>query len=1064
MRLALTLVLLVAASPLLAQGRTGSGVALHVVRADHSDSGLVADVEVTDLRTGQRIDHQTGANGRLRLENLSPGGPWRITARALGYQPLVVDGIRLQLGEMVQLRLPLPLASVALPPITVVARADSLRLSSSGGPSSIVTQRDIQHFPLLNRDMVDLIQTTPEANGTSVAGANNRYNNILIDGGSDNDYFGLSRGTGTPGGQIGTRSIPLDAVQEFQVDASPYDARLGDFTGGRINAVTHSGTNRYQGTAFVLYQGEALTGHDSAGTSATDFSNWQFGASVGGPIVKDKILFFAAGEMRERQAPYVGPLIGSPTDVGISVDSANRFVSILQGYGLDPGSYGGYTTSNRSGNVFAKLTALLGPSGVLEASLNYANGSIQDTLAPPRTVGADYRLTSAGFEPASTQWSGRLRWTAALSDHITNEFLVTVLHVDEPRTPVTGYPAIFVGNVGNPGFGGARLIAGADPSSQQLGLTQGGFGFSNTSTFALGPHQLSAGLDGDFLNFNFSSFPSAIGQYQFASLAAFEAGTSSRFIRSVELRPGGSTAAFGANRLGVFVQDHWQVNDRLAVLAGLRMDITMLDPTPTANSALLTSPLAVNTSSFIRALPLWGPRVGFNWAVARSTDVRGGVGLFSGRVPYSWVSFAYTQTGNDAVLLNCSGAAAPAFNPDPATQPTACLTASSPPIPTVTTFSPDFKMPQSLKLSLGLDQRLPWGMVASLDGMYERGQQMYINDLNLNGPAGELAGEGGRVQYGTIAASSASGALPAVTPSRVTTAFGPVFQNSSRTSDQTWWVTAQVGKRFGGPIEMNAAYTYMSARDLMSLRDAQTVSNYGFVAVDGNLANRRLATSVFSTPSKVTVTATANLPARFAFSLIYIGRSGLPFTYVVNGDANADGVGNRAGAFDRQQNDAVYVPVDLADASIVRDSITTGTATVLVPDPAAAARLNEYIDAQGCLQRARGTIMERNGCRNPWQNILNARVGWQLVIHGRQTMDFTLDVFNLLNLLSSSWGLIRETGNFASAGGENVPLLKLRGQDAANGRNQYEVTLPPTNVINIEASRWRLQLGARYAF
>jgi len=175
-------------------------------------------------------------------------------------------------------------------------------------------------------------------------------------------------------------------------------------------------------------------------------------------------------------------------------------------------------------------------------------------------------------------------------------------------------------------------------------------------------------------------------------------------------------------------------------------------------------------------------------------------------------------------------------------------------------------------------------------------------------------------------------------------------------------------------------------------------------------------------------------------------------------------VGNRAGAFDRQQNDAVYVPVDLADASIVRDSVTTGTATVLVPDPAGGARLNEYIDAQGCLQRARGTIMERNGCRNPWQNILNARVGWQLVIHGRQTMDFTLDVFNLLNLLSSSWGLIRETGNFASAGGENVPLLKLRGQDAANGRNLYEVTLPPTNVINIEASRWRLQLGARYAF
>ena len=927
-----------------------------------------------------------------------------------------------------------------------------------------MTQREIRQLPLLNRDMVNLIQTTPEASGTSVAGANNRYNNILIDGGSDNDYFGLSRGTGTPGGQIGTRSIPLDAVQEFQVDAAPYNARLGDFTGGRIDAVTHSGSNRFQGTAFALYQGEALTGHDSAGNSAADFSNWQYGASIGGPIVKDKVLFFAAGEMRERQAPYVGPVIGSSTDVGISVDSVNRFVSILQGYGLDPGSYGGYTTSNRSGNLFTKLTALLGPSGVLEASLNYANGSIQDTLAPPRTVGADYRLTSAGFEPASTQWSGRLRWTAVFTNRITNEFLATVAHVDEPRTPVTGYPAIFVGNVGNPGFGGARLIAGADPSSQQLGLTQGAFGFSNTSTFALGPHQLSAGLDADFLSFDFSSFPSAIGQYQFASLAAFEAGTPSRFIRSIELRPGGSTASFSASRLGLFLQDHWQVNDRLTLLAGIRMDITMLDPTPTTNPALLASPLAVNTSSFIRALPLWGPRVGFSWAAARNTDVRGGAGLFSGRVPYSWISFAYTQTGNDAVLLNCSGAAAPAFNPDPATQPTACLTASSPPAPTVTTFSPDSRCRRASSCRWASDQRLPWGLVASLDGMYERGQQMYITDLNLNAPASVLAGEGDRVQYRDDRREQRFRCL----------ADRHAVQGHDRVRTGTPEFVPHVGPDLvghgaGGQAVRRAnpdergVHLHQRARPHVTAGRADRVQ----LRVRGRRRQPRQPAAVHvglldaeqghgdrhrQPAGAVCVLADLHRPLRIAVH--------------VRGERRRERRrgGEPCRRIDRQQNDAVYVPIDLADASIVRDSVTTGTATVLVPDPAGAAKLNEYIDAQGCLQRSRGTILERNACRNPWQNILNARVGWQLVIHGRQTMDFTLDVFNLLNLLSSEWGLIRETGNFASAGGENVPLLKLRGQDVANGRNLYEVTLPPTNVINVEASRWRLQLGARYAF
>ena len=184
---------------------------------------------------------------------------------------------------------------------------------------------------------------------------------------------------------------------------------------------------------------------------------------------------------------------------------------------------------------------------------------------------------------------------------------------------------------------------------------------------------------------------------------------------------------------------------------------------------------------------------------------------------------------------------------------------------------------------------------------------------------------------------------------------------------------------------------------------------------------------------------------------------------MVNGDANADGVGNRAGAFDRQQNDAVYVPRDLADAAFVRDSVTTGTSTVLVADPVGAQGLSNFIDGESCLRDARGALLGRNRCRNPWQNIVNARVAKRLALRG-QSVELSLDAFNLLHLIDGDWGLIRETGSFAAAGGENVPLLKLRGQDAAAGRNLYEVTLPARRAINVEGSRWRLQFGARYAF
>ena len=1042
-----------------AQGPTSAVIEGRVVSATDRN-GVPALITVTDQRTGRHLERQSSSDGRFRFDGLTPGGPYTLLGRLPGYRPTELAGLTLALGQRLQLTLALEPQPITLESLTVIATPEAAFPAGRTGPTFVVGDTAVRRLPLANRDFVGLIQTAPEVNGTSIASTNNRYNNLQIDGAADNDFFGLSRGSGAPGGQIGVRSLPLEAVREFQALVAPFDVTQGDFLGGRINAVTQSGTNRFHGALFNYFQGSGLTGKDTTGARANEFSDWQFGAGIGGPVIRDRLHFFVAGELRRRRAPFTGPAIGRGSGAGISPDSLQRFVTILQNYGLDPGSSAPYTTHDRSGNLFIKLSALLGGSGVLEGSLNYADGDITDTLAPPRTIGGDYRLTSAGFIPNSKQWSGRLRWHRFIGNRVSNELLAGYLHVEEPRRPVATYPSVIVSNVGDSGFASARLIAGSDASSQRSQLKQRALELTNTTTFDLGRHVLTAGAHAALLDFDWISLPNATGTYQFTNLAGFAAGTPSRFIRAIALRPGGAGANFGANWFGLFGQDRWEAAAGLTLLAGMRVDFHSLPDRPVANAALRSSALGVNTAVFPDAKPLWSPRVGFNWSPRPETTVRGGAGYFTGSVPYSWMAFAYTQTGNDAVTLTCNGAAAPAFNPDPATQPTACLTTGATPAPTVTYFAPGFRMPQALKLSIGVDQTLPGGFVASLDGLYQRGvRSAYISDRNLNGPVGALAGEGGRVLYGTIAATSATGALPTVTPSRVTTAFGPVLQIANAGGDRTYLVTAQVRRPFARWLELNAAYTYTDAKDLISLRDAQTVSNYGFVPLTGTLDDRSLATSVFSTPHKLTVSGTVNLPYDASFTLVYLGSSGTPFSYIVNGDANGDGVGNLSGAFDRQANDAVYVPRNVGDISVVRDSGGT-----LVPDPAGFARLDGFVEKEACLRNARGSILARNACRNPWQSVLNARLAKRIGLPAGQALELSLDVFNLLHLIDSDWGVIRQTGTLAGAGTENVALLRLRGQDAANSRNLYQVTLPGRQVMNVEASRWRLQFGGRYVF
>ena len=1037
-----TLFLVAALASLSAATATAQGVADAAIEGTtrRSDSAAVAaQIVILNRATGARLELRSDALGRFEAEHLTPGGPYRVEAHAAGLSA-ARDGVMLALGQRLSLALVLSADTARLAEVVVKAQSPVLAQSHMGAAHT-VGDSAIHKLPLLSRDFTELLQTAPEVTGTSVSGANSRMNDIQVDGASNNDYFGLSRGSGTPGGQEGARSLPLEAVQEFQIQTAPFDVRQGSFTGGQINAITKSGTNALHGSIFGFYQGQWIAGNDTAGNGSPDFNVEQYGGSIGGPIIKDKLHFFAAGDFRHRITPFSGPTIGSTTNVGITADSAERFSSILNGYGIAPGSFGAFNTKSDAQNVFAKLTAVTGKTGTAELSINYAHGITHDSISPARAINGDYRLTSAAFAPEARTWAGHGKWSTLFGDW-SNEVLAGYAVTNEPRSTASDAPAIFVQNVG---AAGTRLIAGADPSSQLLRLRQRDAELTDNLTRTFGTHTVTVGAAAEMMHFTFANFANVTGQYVFFDLDSLAAGRPSRFMRNLALDPGAATSDFGVHQYSAYVQDAWNVMPKLVVTLGARVDRSSFPNAPRQNDALAASSFGINTSEFISPVTQFSPRVGFHWGVREGTAIRGGVGVFTGRDPYSWMSFAYSNTGTGALLLNCSGASVPDFVADPKAQPSSCTTGTPASAASLSYFVSDFKLPQSVKYALGADQELPWGMVGSLDFTFIHGMNsLYITDDNLAGPVGTLSGEGGRVIYGTIAATSKKGSVPTVTPNVVSSAFGPILRNDNHSGDRTYIATAQIEKSWTSGMALGVAYTHMNAKDYFSLRDAQSVSNYGFSTVDGSLASRNLAISTYNIPDKITITATRNLPWGLAASVIYLGRSGTPYTFIVNGDANGDGVGNKVGAFDRQADDAVYVPKSPSDITLVRDSAASPTVNVLVPANASAYdSLEAYINRQSCLRDNRGKILPRNACRNPWQNIFNARIAKTLHFGpGGRDVEVIADFFNVLNLLNSDWGLIRETGTLSGAGTEDVALLRLRASDSANGRNAYDVTLP----------------------
>jgi hypothetical protein len=1116
---ALAVLMAARALPVAAQGITTAAVQGRVV--DETGQPVAgATMTLVNASTGQRFIGVSRADGRYDIENVAVGGPYTLGARLIGYQAAERAGFTLALGQKLQLNLTMNRAAVQLEALTVTAEEqDPLTAVSRTGTAGTVTDSAVSRLPTLNRNFTDFVATVPQVgiiqgDAPSVGGGHNRMNNIQIDGVSDNDLFGLGS-TGQPGGQVSAKSISLEAVKEYQVLIAPFDIRQSGFQGGMLNAITKRGTNDWHGSAFWYYQQDALVRDSLPYTNALfgEYLQHQRGFSLGGPILRNKLHFFGAAEWQTRETPSVGPTIGRETltDVNVARDSAQRLVDILQNqYGIDAGSFEPLTIETPNKNFFGRLDYQLSDDHVLTLRHNYSKAS--DDLGISRSAGS-YELSSAGYIIDNESNSTVLQLNSTLGGgKYYNELRLGYLRIRDARDPLVPWAQVEVENrsdiEGTSVFN--EFISGAERFSQRNRLNQDEWQLTDDLTFFRGAHTLTVGTDNRFMGFDNTFFHTSTGQWQFSSLADLEAANPRSYFVQVPY-PGVTTqenagrADWRLLQLGGYVQDQWDVTRGLQVTLGVRLDVPItldsIKQNPDlAGSAELTARnagTAIRTDVKPSGNLHWSPRLGLNWDLTgnRATVVRGGAGLFTGRPAFVWLSNAYTNTGRDVASVFCGTAGnIPAFTSQSIVDaPQDCPVTSALTIPRaqVNYFDEDFKFPQELKATLALDQRLPGGVVGTLEFLYTKGiNTIYQQEMNIAATAIRTNAEGRQLFGDPTDFSTSTG----IRPTQVDSDFLYVLRHTNRSEDRSYNFTAQLQKRFGAGYEFTAAYNYQNNKDLTSLGSSIASSNFGYspVSAGENPNEKSLTTSRFDIPHRIVLSGTFDVPIPSiptSLTVLYVGQSGSPYSWTIDGDANGDGF--EAPENSGRHNDMAYVPNASASNYTASSATELEQYQALIDNPLVP-------DLMPCLKEmsdAGGGILERNGCRNPWSNRLDVsfRMGVGRAI-GPTVHRLTLvgEVFNFLNLMNGDWGVSRGVSFF-----ETRTLLRMTAYDATNDRGTYEYVGPNAlgpvqayengdinpetgaawtqaeaadaikrNVISANDifSRWRIQLGLRYDF
>ncbi len=1089
-----------------------------------------AAVQVTHRGTGYTTSVRTRSNGQFLVQGLEVGGPYTVSIRAIGFQQFTRSNVDVGLSEATRVDAKLVAQAVELQALQVLGAVTPDFAPTRQGVSTQVSDTLVQRIPTFSRDFIDQLKLAPQvvypaSGAASGAGAYNRFNTITIDGANQSERFNLGATNGVPGGSAGGKIIALDAVKEFRVMFTPTDVRQGSFAGMLVNAVTKNGTNELHGGAMYAYRNsDPIGGVQLVGPTirTPSFDVKQYGFSLGGPIIKDRLHFFIAPEWQQRQDPASGPyyLDGQPSpapdDPVIPLDSLNRITAAMQAYGFDVGSAAPVQKETPLTNLFGRLDFQISPVHrfVLRQIINHDqlddfSRNVNNYTSDPTVQNSGYRYSTNAFNRDAKNNSTTAQLYSNFTNGTSNELIFGYSTIKDERIVPVAAPEVTVGVQLDTGVnlpvGPRRSVTfGTEQFSPGNLLKQSITELVDNFTIPKGAHTVTFGGRLDFTHIFNNFAQGSYGVYKFFNTDSLIAGHSSGYAVGYanSQNPADIPADFHVKVYSMYGQDQWAVNDKLTVTFGLRADIPTLPDTPAQNdtlrvkldsasydSTLGRSLFTVNTSTKPGTSVLFSPRIGFNYNPGGRSEnqIRGGIGIFTGPPPYILLGNAYANTGLGLVRLNCNRSTAttqtPAFTMDVTALPTAC---AGQPVPGpgqagtigVNITDPNFKYPQYLGFSGGFDHQFPHGWIFTLEGLYRKAiNGVLVVDANLKGPRMADSSLGivytdrnGRVMYADTI--SATGAVTNNKQRWLTSMRGAAFSEgiievTNQSKDYNYSVSAQLHKRFTDRFEGTVAYSYLKSMDVQSLTSDRAISNFRngrqlSVSHDDLIATN----SVFSRPQRIVAYGTYSMPWKMDLTLYYEGTSGVPIVYVTNGDINGDLVNG---------NDPIYVPRNAKDPNEILIGTYNAATGVFTQNASAAQAFENFISSQPCLNRQRGRIMERDSCRSPFQNRLDVSVRQSIPTVGGQRLALQVDIFNFLNLIDSKWGQIKlptlsPVFNNQSALSQTArsagPLSQSQPVFTFDNRLYDATTLKakPFAARATFTSNYQVQLTMRYAF
>lgn len=1082
------------------QGATTSSITGTVV--DEGGSGIPgATVLVIHKPSGTQQGVVSDLDGGFRLLNLRVGGPYQVTVSFIGYEHYDRTNIYLQLGQAYQIDATLSESTTTLEGVEIIAESGDIFDGNRTGTETNISENTIATIPTASRGIADYVRVTPQANlietgdgpAISVAGQNNRFNAIFIDGAVNNDVFGLA-GSGTNGGQTGMSPISPDAIEQFQVAVSPYDVTLGGFTGAGINAVTRSGDNTFRGSAYWFHRNESFAGKtptDVGGFERTrleDFSANTVGFRLGGPIIENKLFFFVNVERQvdETSQPFNIASYEGQTNTLEAIENLRNQVQNFTGYEL--GTFQNNVREQKSTRFLAKIDWNINQTNTLTFRHSYTFA--EELEADPST---DNQILFAGGSelfPSHTN-STAIEWKSTFSSNLFNKMTIGYTRVRDDRGFVGNpFPRVDIYDGPATDLDESTITFGSEPFSSANDLEQDIFTFTNNLTWFKGKHTVTFGTHNEFYSIYNLFIAQNYGAYEYNSLNDFLTGVApAQYTRgyavfpTVDAQVGDAAtdvaAVFSAAQLGFYIQDEFQVSDRLKLTGGLRMDIPFFLDNPEKNEDFANDALPTMLATWGYAADaavagevpdtqyLFSPRFGFNYDVLgdRTLQLRGGLGIFTGRIPFVWPGGSFSNNGvfTDFMQLddpNLAGGTPLPFRGDVNNQfVSSDIDGGFAFSRNVDVYAKDFKYPQVFRTSLAVDYKLPFGgLVASLEGIYtQRINEIRLRNINVPLPTRNVNAVGDNRPIYEYSRSTA----PDNRFNRVILA-----DNNPGDPGYTVNVTASLRKPFYNNWEVGTNYTYGITKVLFDETSSQNSSNWRRPETT-DIQNLELGFSDWDLGHRVNVYGSYRQDygdfGATTLSLFLNAQSGRRYSFTYSG---AIGGNANQGSRERGNYQLIYIPRDASEINLIDIVDDGGNIVTSAADQWTA--LNSFIENDPYLSENRGSIAERNAGRLPFETTLDVKLMQEFYINtgaGRNTLQFTLDIFNFTNLLNKDWGRRRNMST------DQWRIINFEGFEADGVTPQFTFTETDSekeqaNIddTGIYSSRWQMQFGIRYIF